>query len=76
MQNTDIKTGYNLTRFDSSSDAITFTYTDQNLGSIVKLEISSDPGACAIVLEKDGRISALMIDNIIDFIYHNGDIIN
>lgn len=76
MTNNLITTEYELDRYDVTAEEVILTYTDKNTGSSAKLEVNILPGRGAIVLEKGSRISALMIDDIIDFLHHKGDIIN
>jgi len=76
MTKTNTTSNYSLTRFDTSSDTMTFTYNNPELGSTVVLEIETGPGAGAVVLHKGERLSGMMIDDVVDFIFHNGDILN
>lgn len=76
MTETSTSSNYCLSRYDTSSDNITFTYTNQELGSTATLEVNTEPGRGAVVLQKGERCSAMMIDDIIDYIFHNGDILS
>lgn len=76
MNNNVITTEYELDRYDVTSEEVILTYTDKNTGSLVQLSLNILPGRGSIVLEKNSRTSALMIDDIIDHLHHKGDIIS